>query len=161
MRAMCSLSTRFTGWAGSLKNTSIRRWKTTRSTSSWVRDRQRAPSIRLDLPRFTLIGATTRPGLITGPMRSRFGIIEHLEYYTHDELAQGLARDAKLLGFKLDDDAAYELGARSRGTMRIAKRLLRRVRDFAEVAGEETIGLPRARQALYGPQHRHARPRGP
>ena len=107
-----------------------------------------ARTIRLDLPRFTLIGATTRPGLITGPMRSRFGIIEHLEYYTHDELARGLARDAKLLGFKLDDAAAYELGARSRGTMRIAKRLLRRVRDFAEVAGEESIGLPRARQAL-------------
>jgi len=107
-----------------------------------------ARTIRLDLPRFTLVGATTRPGLITGPMRSRFGIIEHLEFYTHEELARGLGRDAHLLGFKLDPDAAYELGARSRGTMRIAKRLLRRVRDFAEVAGEETISLARARQAL-------------
>lgn len=107
-----------------------------------------ARTIRLDLPRFTLIGATTRPGLITGPMRSRFGIIEHLEYYTPEELAEGLQRDAKLLGFGLEPKAAWELGSRSRGTMRIAKRLLRRVRDFAEMAGEDTIRLPRAQQAL-------------
>lgn len=107
-----------------------------------------ARTLRLDLPRFTLIGATTRPGLITGPLRSRFGIVEHLEYYGEDELADGVARDAGLLGFALDGDAALEIGARSRGTMRVAKRLLRRVRDYAEVAGEERIGLARTRAAL-------------
>lgn len=107
-----------------------------------------ARTIRLDLPRFTLVGATTRPGLITGPMRSRFGIIEHLEYYTHEELAAGAARDAQLSGFGLAPEAALEIGRRARGTMRIAKRLLRRVRDFAHVAGESSIGLERTRLAL-------------
>ena len=107
-----------------------------------------ARTLRLDLPRFTLIGATTRPGLITGPLRSRFGILEHLEYYRDEELAEGVARDASLLGFELDDDAALELGRRARGTMRIAKRLLRRVRDYAEVAGEARVTLERTRMAL-------------
>ena len=107
-----------------------------------------ARTIRLDLPRFTLIGATTRPGLITGPMRSRFGIIEHLEYYSDDELAWGVERDAKLLGFAIEHEAALEIGRRARGTMRIAKRLLRRVRDFAEVAGESGVGIARAKYAL-------------
>ncbi|MEM7738782.1 MAG: Holliday junction branch migration DNA helicase RuvB [Deinococcota bacterium] len=107
-----------------------------------------ARTIRLDLPRFTLVGATTRPGLITGPMRSRFGIIEHLEYYTDDELAQGISRDARLLGFGIQPEAALEIGRRARGTMRIAKRLLRRVRDYADVAGETEISLARAIQAL-------------
>lgn len=107
-----------------------------------------ARTIRLDLPRFTLVGATTRSGLITGPMRSRFGIIEHLEYYTTEELAAGVARDAQLLGFSIDRDAALEIGRRARGTMRIAKRLLRRVRDFAEVAGEQQVTLARAKGAL-------------
>ena len=107
-----------------------------------------ARTIRLDLPRFTLIGATTRPGLITGPMRSRFGIIEHLEFYTEEELAEGVARDAKLLGFELEPEAALEIGRRARGTMRIAKRLLRRVRDYAEVAEESSVTLTRAKRAL-------------
>lgn len=107
-----------------------------------------ARTIRLDLPRFTLIGATTRPGLITGPMRSRFGIIEHLDYYRDDELAEGVRRDAALLGLRLEAAAALEIGRRARGTMRIAKRLLRRVRDYADVAGEQTIGLARVRSAL-------------
>ena len=107
-----------------------------------------ARTIRLDLPRFTLVGATTRPGLITGPMRSRFGIIEHLDYYTDEELAEGVARDAHLLGFGLAADAALEIGRRARGTMRVAKRLLRRVRDYAEVNGETHVGLERARGAL-------------
>lgn len=107
-----------------------------------------ARTIRLDLPRFTLVGATTRPGLITGPMRSRFGIIEHLEYYRDEELAEGVARDARLLGVPLHAEAALEIGRRARGTMRIAKRLLRRVRDFASVAGEASIDLARARFAL-------------
>jgi Holliday junction DNA helicase RuvB len=107
-----------------------------------------ARTIRLDLPRFTLVGATTRPGLITGPMRSRFGIIEHLEFYSDEELALGAARDARLLGFDLSEEAALEIGRRARGTMRIAKRLLRRVRDYAEVAGDELIGLERTRGTL-------------
>ena len=81
-------------------------------------------------------------------MRSRFGIIEHLEYYTETELAEGVTRDAAILNFALDADAALEIGRRARGTMRIAKRLLRRVRDFADVAGESTIGLARTRTAL-------------
>ncbi|MDZ7705140.1 MAG: Holliday junction branch migration DNA helicase RuvB [Trueperaceae bacterium] len=107
-----------------------------------------ARTIRLDLPRFTLVGATTRPGLITGPMRSRFGIIEHLEYYSDAELAAGVRRDAELLGFSIENEASLEIGRRARGTMRIAKRLLRRVRDYAEVAGEDGIGVGRARHAL-------------
>jgi holliday junction DNA helicase RuvB len=107
-----------------------------------------ARTIRLDLPRFTLIGATTRPGLITGPMRSRFGIIEHLDYYADEELAEGVLRDARLLGLEIDASAALELGRRARGTMRIAKRLLRRVRDYADVAGETTITQARAQAAL-------------
>ena len=107
-----------------------------------------ARSIRLELPRFTLVGATTRPGLITGPLRSRFGIIEHLEYYDGEELALGVTQDAMRLGYHLEDDAALEIGRRARGTMRIAKRLLRRVRDYAQVAGDETITLQRTRSAL-------------
>ncbi|MCX8089046.1 MAG: Holliday junction branch migration DNA helicase RuvB, partial [Meiothermus ruber] len=107
-----------------------------------------ARTLRLDLPRFTLIGATTRPGLISGPLRSRFGIIEHLEFYTETELAQGVTRDAQLMGLAIEPEAALEIGRRSRGTMRIAKRLFRRVRDFAEVAGEQVVGLGRTRQAL-------------
>lgn len=107
-----------------------------------------ARTLRLDLPRFTLIGATTRPGLISGPLRSRFGIIEHLEFYTEAELAQGVVRDARLMGLSIEPEAALEIGRRSRGTMRIAKRLFRRVRDFAEVAGEQVVGLERTRQAL-------------
>ncbi|MDZ7800273.1 MAG: Holliday junction branch migration DNA helicase RuvB [Trueperaceae bacterium] len=107
-----------------------------------------ARTLRLDLPRFTLIGATTRPGLITGPLRSRFGILEHLEYYRSEELAEGVRRDAEAAGLVLDDDAAHEIGARARGTMRIAKRLLRRVRDYAEVAGDGRVGIARVRHAL-------------
>jgi len=107
-----------------------------------------ARTIRLDLPRFTLIGATTRPGLLSGPLRSRFGITEHLEFYSPEELAQGVMRDARLVGVGIEPEAALEIGRRSRGTMRIAKRLFRRVRDFAQVAGEETITAPRARAAL-------------
>lgn len=107
-----------------------------------------ARSLRLDLPKFTLVGATTRPGLISGPLRSRFGIIEHLEFYDPDELADGIQRDARLLGTELQRDAALEIGRRSRGTMRIAKRLLRRVRDYADVAGDAQVGIDRTREAL-------------
>lgn len=107
-----------------------------------------ARTLRLDLPRFTLIGATTRPGLISGPLRSRFGIIEHLEFYTETELAQGVERDAGLLGLQIEPQAALEIGRRSRGAMRIAKRLFRRVRDFTQVAGEQMVRLERTRHAL-------------
>jgi holliday junction DNA helicase RuvB len=107
-----------------------------------------ARTIRLDLPKFTLIGATTRPGLITGPMRSRFGIVEHLEFYTDSELAEGVKRDARRMGLELSEEAALEIGKRSRGTMRIAKRLLRRVRDYADVAQETSISLARTNYAL-------------
>jgi Holliday junction DNA helicase RuvB len=107
-----------------------------------------ARTLRLDLPRFTLIGATTRPGLLTSPLRSRFGIVEHLEFYTVEELAQAIRRDAALLGLEVEEEAAREMGRRSRGTMRIAKRLFRRVRDFAEVAGERCITLERTLEAL-------------
>ena len=107
-----------------------------------------ARTIRLELPRFTLVGATTRPGLITNPMRDRFGIIEHLEYYSEEELAEGVRRDAKRMNLHLAEEAALEIGRRSRGTMRIAKRVLRRVRDYAEVAGDKGITLQRAQHAL-------------
>lgn len=107
-----------------------------------------ARTLRLDLPRFTLIGATTRPGLISGPLRSRFGIIEHLEFYSEAELAEGVKRDSRLMGLAISPEAALEIGHRSRGTMRIAKRLFRRVRDYAEVAGEQQVSLERAREAL-------------
>jgi holliday junction DNA helicase RuvB len=107
-----------------------------------------ARSIQLPIPRFTLIGATTRPGLITQPMRSRFGIVEHLEYYTAEELARSLEKEAVLQGLELDSQAALEIGARSRGTMRIAKNLLNRVRDYAQVAGESRIDQARTHAAL-------------
>jgi holliday junction DNA helicase RuvB len=107
-----------------------------------------ARSIQLPIPRFTLIGATTRPGLITQPMRSRFGIVEHLEYYTPEELALSLEKEAVLQGLELDPQAALEIGARSRGTMRIAKNLLNRVRDYAQVAGESRIDQARTHSAL-------------
>ena len=107
-----------------------------------------ARTLRLELPRFTLIGATTRPGLLSGPLRSRFGIHEQLEFYTPEELAEGIMRDARLLGVGIEPEAARVIGERSRGTMRIAKRLFRRVRDFAQVAGEATITRARAEAAL-------------
>lgn len=107
-----------------------------------------ARSIRLELPEFTLVGATTRPGLITGPLRSRFGIIEHLDFYADEELAEAITVDARALGFGLEPEAAIELGRRSRGTMRIAKRLLRRVRDYAQVAGDDVITITRTQAAL-------------
>ncbi len=107
-----------------------------------------ARTLRLDVPRFTLIGATTRPGQISAPLRSRFGIIEHLEFYTEKELALGVQRDAKIMGLEIQPDSALEIGHRSRGTMRIAKRLFRRVRDYTEVAGESSVSLERTQHAL-------------
>lgn len=107
-----------------------------------------AKSIKLDLPRFTLVGATTRAGLLTSPLRDRFGIVERLGFYTTDELKTILHRSAKILNIPVQDEGAGEIAARSRGTPRIVNRLLRRVRDFAEVRSNGNIVLDVARQAL-------------
>ena len=100
-----------------------------------------ARSIRLSVPPFTLIGATTRTGLLTTPLRDRFGVWQRLEYYADDELAAIVRRSAGILGVVIDDESAAQLAARSRGTPRVANRLLRRVRDFAEVRHEGAIDL--------------------
>jgi Holliday junction DNA helicase RuvB len=107
-----------------------------------------ARSIRLDLPRFTLVGATTRTGMITGPLRDRFGLVARLDYYAADDLEAIVARAAGILGVTLDDDGAAEIAARARGTPRIANRLLRRVRDFAEVRSDGHIDRETARKGL-------------
>lgn len=107
-----------------------------------------ARSIRMDLPRFTLIGATTRIGLISSPLRDRFGATYRLEYYTEEDLEKIIARSGKILGAKIDKAGRYELAKRSRFTPRIANRLLKRVRDFAQVKGRDTINLEVANQAL-------------
>ncbi|MCM2971367.1 Holliday junction branch migration DNA helicase RuvB [Larsenimonas suaedae] len=95
-----------------------------------------ARSIKIDLPRFTLVGATTRAGLLTSPLRDRFGIVQRLEFYQIDELSQIVTRSARLLGLESEPEGALEIARRSRGTPRIANRLLRRVRDVAEVKGD-------------------------
>ncbi len=107
-----------------------------------------ARSIKLDLPKFTLIGATTRAGLLTSPLRDRFGIVERLEFYNDDELASIVGRSAKILEIPSNDDGAFEIARRSRGTPRIANRLLRRVRDYAEVRGDGHIDLDIAAAAM-------------
>ena len=107
-----------------------------------------ARSIRLDLPRFTLIGATTRPGLITLPLRERFGFSPRLDYYSADELVRVVTRSAGILGVSMEPDGATEIARRARGTPRVANRLLRRVRDFAEVRGDGRITGGVARQGL-------------
>ena len=98
-----------------------------------------ARTIKLDLPKFTLVGATTRAGLLSSPLRDRFGVISRLEFYTHDELAIIIRRSARILGITMEADGAFELAKRSRGTPRIANRLLRRVRDFAQVRADGVI----------------------
>jgi len=98
-----------------------------------------ARSVKLDLPPFTLIGATTRAGMLTNPLRDRFGIVARLEFYSADELMQIVQRSARLLKVEIADDGAFEIAKRSRGTPRIANRLLRRVRDFAEVKADGTV----------------------
>ena len=92
-----------------------------------------ARSIRLDLPKFTLVGATTRAGLLTAPLRDRFGVVHHLEFYTEEELKIIILHSAKVLGVEIDEEGAWEMAKRSRGTPRLANRLLKRVRDFAQV----------------------------
>ncbi|MGE5422140.1 MAG: Holliday junction branch migration DNA helicase RuvB [Ignavibacteriales bacterium] len=107
-----------------------------------------ARTLRLDLPPFTLVGATTRPGLLTAPLRDRFGIACRLEFYTPGELALILIRAARILGISTDEEGAWEIARRARGTPRIANRLLRRVRDYAVVKGEGIINLEIARKSL-------------
>ncbi len=107
-----------------------------------------AHSVRLDLPKFTLIGATTRTGLLTAPLRDRFGVISRLELYTPEELSMIVTRSADILGTKIDAKGAMEIARRSRGTPRIANRMLKRVRDFAEVKGDGAITQELADTAL-------------
>ena len=107
-----------------------------------------ARSVRIDLPRFTLVGATTRQGLLTTPLRDRFGIPVRLQFYTVEELTRVVTRAAGLLGLAVSPDGAAEIAQRSRGTPRIAGRLLRRVRDFAHAAGHEKVDAPAADAAL-------------
>ncbi len=107
-----------------------------------------ARSLKLDLPRFTLVGATTRAGLLTSPLRDRFGIVQRLEFYTVEQLSRIVLRSAGKLGLSIRDDGAGEVARRSRGTPRIANRLLRRVRDFAEVRADGVVTREVADQAL-------------
>jgi Holliday junction DNA helicase RuvB len=107
-----------------------------------------ARTLRLDLPRFTLIGATTRSGLLTTPLRARFGVLQRLDYYRPEELAAIVRRSAGLLGVRVDEEGAAAMAVRSRGTPRIANRILRRVRDVAQVRGIEMIDRAVAEDAL-------------
>jgi Holliday junction DNA helicase RuvB len=107
-----------------------------------------ARTIKLDLPRFTLVGATTRTGLLTSPLRDRFGICARLEYYTREELLQIVERGVRIMGIRMDPEGAMEIAKRSRGTPRVANRLLRRVRDFAQVEGDGLVTKEVASRAL-------------
>lgn len=107
-----------------------------------------ARSIRLDLPRFTLIGATTRAGMLTSPLRDRFGVISRLELYTPEELKEIVVRSANILGIDIDDRGAFEIARRSRGTPRVTNRLLKRIRDYAQIRAQGVITLDVAREAL-------------
>ena len=107
-----------------------------------------ARTIKLDLPRFTLVGATTRAGLLSSPLRDRFGVISRLEFYTVEELATIVTRSARILGIPSSPEGALELARRSRGTPRIANRLLRRVRDFAQIRGDGTLSLTIVQDSL-------------
>lgn len=107
-----------------------------------------ARSIRLNLPKFTLVGATTRAGMLSAPLRDRFGVVNHMEFYTHEELKTIIINSAKVLGVKIDEKGAFEMARRSRGTPRLANRLLKRVRDFAEVKYDGKITYEVANFAL-------------
>ncbi len=107
-----------------------------------------ARTVKIELPRFTLVGATTRAGLISAPLRARFGIVHRLDFYRPEELTEIVLRSAKLLGVPIEQTGAEEIARRSRGTPRVANRLLRRVRDFAQVARAKSIDLEAARRAL-------------
>jgi len=107
-----------------------------------------ARSVKMDLPKFTLVGATTRTGLLTPPLRDRFGVVLRLDFYSPEELVTIVQRSGRILGMNIDNSGALELGRRSRGTPRIANRLLRRVRDFAEVGGHAVVDTEVANKAL-------------
>ncbi|HOX28903.1 MAG TPA: Holliday junction branch migration DNA helicase RuvB, partial [bacterium] len=107
-----------------------------------------ARSIKLDLPRFTLVGATTRAALLTSPLRDRFGIIHRMDFYEDRDLMEIVTRAASVLGVRIEENAAYELARRARGTPRVANRLLKRVRDFAQVKGNSTISIDVTKSAL-------------
>jgi Holliday junction DNA helicase RuvB len=107
-----------------------------------------ARTLKVNLPKFTLIGATTRTGLLTSPLRDRFGVIMRLEYYSAEDLLKIIKRSASIMKIQIDEDAAFEIARRSRGTPRIANRLLRRVRDFAQVKGDGTIDMKITKIAL-------------
>ena len=107
-----------------------------------------ARSIRLDLPKFTLVGATTRLGMLSSPLRDRFGIKEQLELYSPESLREIIVRSAEILNIEIDEEGALEIASRSRGTPRVANRLLRRVRDYSQVRGEGVIDLGTAQEAL-------------
>ena len=111
---------------------------------------QGAASIHLPLPRFTLIGATTRAGQLSAPLRDRFGVVMRLELYTPEELSQIVCRSARILGISCETDGALEIASRSRGTPRIANRLLKRVRDFAQVISDGVITCGTARRLWTG-----------
>ena len=107
-----------------------------------------AKSIRMDLPKFTLVGATTRAGMLSAPLRERFGVVNRLEFYDVDELAEIVRRSAKIFNIDIDEQGAYEIARRSRGTPRLANRLLKRVRDFAQVKYDGVVSLKVANFAL-------------
>lgn len=107
-----------------------------------------ARTLKISLNRFTLVGATTRTGLLTSPMRARFGVVGRLEFYEPEELKQIVLRSSSILGTRIEEDAALEIASRARGTPRIANRLLRRVRDFAEVKGDGSVDMAMAKDSL-------------
>ena len=108
-----------------------------------------ARTIQLTLPYFTLVGATTRAGLLTSPLRARFGVVSRLDFYTAEELGKIIHRSARILGIEIDSDAEIEIARRSRGTPRVANRLLRRIRDFAQVKGDGKINLETTIRSLH------------
>ena len=107
-----------------------------------------ARTLKLSLPKFTLIGATTRTGLLTSPLRDRFGVINRLGFYGHSELKKIVLRSSGIIGIRIKDDAALEIALRSRGAPRIANRLLRRIRDFAQVKGDGAIDMKITKDSL-------------
>jgi len=113
-----------------------------------IGDGPAAQTVKIEIPPFTLIGATTRAGLLTSPLRDRFGIVQRLEFYSVDELSQIVVRSAHILGIEADEAGALEVARRSRGTPRIANRLLRRVRDYAQVKGQGIVTAEIAALAL-------------
>ena len=145
--ATSSSSTRSTGSTRRSRKSSIRRWRIIQ-LDLIIGEGPAARSVKIDLAQFTLVAATTRLGLLTNPLRDRFGIPVRLNFYSVEELEQIVRRGARILGLPLGDDGALEIARRARGTPRIAGRLLRRVRDFASVAGVDHVSRKIADKAL-------------